>query len=252
MKKISLLLTTALLSATCAFGTPMLSEAAPAAPTVTEKELPAFLTQGTSFLTKSLSLKGGNYVPYQVSLDELPATEKIPDFAKALLTHMPLGQLQVKHDTLYATAVVCDWSYPVPKEGSSDVFYPLFAGGTTTTKTVHDMNLMLPWIEPLANSMVTSYISTYNKQKKTDIPENILSFSLRNTTPVSAFAENGYIIASRLIVTADGWTLPFYMKGYVWKKDNQYHLICALAADSEWDILSPVMDELAVTGQKGF
>ena len=245
MKKFTLLLTTAFLSASCALGTPMVSQATPEAPVVSEKELSAFLTQGNSFLTKSLSLKSGNYVPYQLSLDELPSTEKIPDSAKALLAHMPLGQLQVKHDTLYATAVVCDWSYPVPKEASSDIFSPLFAGGTTTTKNVHDLNLMLPWIEPLANSMVTSYISTYNKQKKTDIPENILSFSLRNTTPVSTFGKNGYSIASRLIVTADGWTLPFYMKGYVWKKDNQYHLICALAADSEWDTLSPVMDELA-------
>lgn len=246
MKKVTLLLTTALLSATCAFGSPVLAHAAtPTVSSAAEKELPAFMAQGTSFLTQSLSLANGSYIPYQVAPDALPASENIPESAKTLLARMPLGQLQVSHDNLYSTALVCDWAYPVPKDTASDMFYPFFAGGATTAKTIHDINLMLPWLEPLANTMASHYISACNRQKKTAIPETILSFSFRNMTPVSAFGKNGYTVASRLIVTADGWTLPFYAKGYVWKKDNRYHLIMALAADSAWNTISPAMDELA-------
>lgn len=250
MKKITLLLTTALLSATCAFAAPLPSQAAETAvPAVTEQTLPAFLKEGSAFLTKPITLKNGSYVPYQVSLDTLPPTEKLSDSMKSFLSHLPLGQLQVQHDTLYATALVCDWSYPIPKDTTSDMFYPLFAGGTMGTKNLHDLNLMIPWLEPLANSMVQSYISVYNKQKKTDIPENILSFSLRNTTPVSSFGKNGYTVSSRIITTADGWTLPYYVKAYVWKKGGNYHIIAAFSADSEWDTLAPVMDELAQSSQ---
>lgn len=255
MKKVTMLLSAALVSAALLGGVPTSAQAATTAvPLKAEQsvQLPYFLETGSPFLQKSITLKNGTYQPYTIPLPELPQEDTIPDNMKKLVEQMPIGQLQISHDNLYATATILHWSYPIPKDTSTDPFHSLFAGNKESSDALRAFNQLLYLAEPVGNGMIQSYISASNKKNKTSIPQDILSFTLRNTTQASSFGTHGYTFGSRFIVIADGWTLPFYAKAYVWKKDTRYYLLAASAADSEWDLLLPAMDELAMTGQKEF
>lgn len=242
MKKFTSLMAAALLSASLfTLSAPVTSYAASPAPTVSSATT---LPQGQGFLNKTLSLTSGTYVPYRLTADDMLKTETLPDELKPHLTNLPIGQLQLKQDTSYKTAFIYDWSYPIPSEKESDFFRPLFAGNSSKT-TIQTFNQLLPQADTTGNQILRQFVTAYNQKQGTQMPADIFSFSLRNTTPISSFGNDGYTLASRIIAKADGWTIPFYIKAYVWKKDGEYRLLAALAADSEWDSLLPLMDELA-------
>lgn len=253
MKKLTALILAALLS------TAVVSAIEPAAlttppststMTVSPNAPTSFLLKGSSFLDDSIALNGSTYVHYQPSLDQLPETKQLPNAAKALLTRLPMGQLQKPLNSSYVTAIIYDWSYPVPQDNSTDPLHNLFTGKKSADNALHEFNQLLTMAEPFGNAMIKQYVASYNQKNKSTMPENIFSFSLRNTTPAASFHKKGYTFGTRIITKADGWTLPFYMKSYVWKKGNTYYVLAALCADSEWDMLDNDMDALAEKAMK--
>ncbi len=217
-----------------------------------QEKMPSFITSGTSFLTKSITLEKSNYVPCTISADQLPAEEAatLTSDMKQFLAQLPMGQIQKQVDGHYATAMVFHWTYPVPKDASTDPFHDLFAGKKSANDALNGFNQLVTLAGPFGNAMVKSYVASMNEKNKTHMPEDIFSFSLRNTTPAASFNKKAYTFGTRLITEADGWTLPFYVKGYIWKKGNNYYLLGAFCADSEWDALSSDMDQLATYAMK--
>ena len=251
MKKLTALILAALLSTAAVSATNLTPSASvPAATTSSQKETPSFLTKGSAFLTEPITLSESTYVPYSPDASQLPEIEQMPEAMQQLLHKFPAGQLQKQQDGYYATAMVYHWSYPVPAKGESDPLRSLFSDKKSADASLASFNQMLALAEPFGNAMIKSYISSMNQKNKNPMPADIFSFSLRNTSPAAVFHKNGYTFSSRVITKADGWTLPFYMKSYVWKKGNTYYALAALCADSEWDMLSGDMDALAEKAMK--
>ncbi len=251
MKKLTALILAALLSTAAVSATNLTPSApVPVATTSRQKEMPSLFAKGSAFLTDPISLPESNYVPYSPDLSQLPETEKLPDTMQQLLHKFPMGQLQKQQDGFYATAMVYHWSYPVPAKGEADPLRNLFSDKKSSDASLSSFNQMLTLAEPFGNALIKSYISSMNQKNKNPVPENIFSFSLRNTTPAASFNKKGYTFGTRIITKADGWTLPFYLKSYVWKKGNTYYILAALCADSEWDMLDSDMDALAEKAMK--
>lgn len=251
MKKLTALILAALLSTAAVSATNLTPSATvPAATTSSQKEAPSFLSKGSAFLTDPISLPESTYVPYNPDASQLPEIEKLPETMQQILQKFPAGQLQKQQDGFYATAMVYNWSYPVPAKGESDPLRSLFSDKKSADTSLASFNQMLTLAEPIGNAMIKSYISSTNQKNKNPMPSDIFSFSLRNTSPAAVFHKTGYTFSSRIIAKADGWTLPFYMKSYVWKKGNSYYVLAALCADSEWDILAGDMDGLAEKAMK--
>ena len=248
MKKLTALLTAALLTVTVSYA----AEPTPTAPVASQnavvlpghKKQPAFLAQGHPFLDSTISLQDSQYVPYQLNADTIAHIDQIPDTMKQMMSHLPLGQIQKQTQGHTVTAMVYDWTYPVPKDKYEDPFYSLFAGKKESADTLKSVNQILAMADPWGNVMLRGMLESSNKNNKNPLPSDIVSFSLRNTTPAQALG-HGFTLGSRLIIKADGWTLPFYLKSYVWKKGNTYYVLAALCADSEWDMLDSDMDALA-------
>ena len=252
MKKFTAYTLVALLLALAVYWmAPAFSHMSPSSiPSVSKKTRASFLQKGSSFLHDPISLEATTFVPYEPSLDTLPETEKLPAFVKELMTRLPFGQLQKEMDGHDMTALVYNWSYPVPKDHTTDPFYDLFQEKKSSDKALQSLNQRLSAAEPVGNTVLKQYAISYNHNHKINSPEDIFSISIRNTTTASIFNGQGFTFSTHLMIKSDDQTLPFYVKSYIWKKGNQYRLLIAVTADSEWKLLSSDMDQLAIKGME--
>lgn len=170
------------------------------------------------------------YVPY-------PLGEKDKENPQA---KSPVGQLQVKRDGLLMTADVVNGSMPKDSDGGK-LLEGLFdrdkEGNPAAEGTFKVMlfNQMLEKAPAVVNQKLLDLVGEARKRTGEPIPFSIAHIEFRGVEALHLVKTDRmvYTTGARVFVYFDGWVIPLYVKGYVWKHEDTYRFVGVWSTDSQ-------------------
>lgn len=152
--------------------------------------------------------------------------------------YSPIGQLQVKKDGITMTADVVNFT--VPKRDGQQMLDGLFTvdkeGNPSAEGTLKILlfNQALGKAPAFLNERILEGIAMARKRMGEPIPYSIMHVDFRSVEPLHRM--NGdrtvYTTGSRILLYADGWIFPMYIKAYLYKEGDDYRTLGIFASDS--------------------
>ncbi len=170
---------------------------------------------------------------------------------------LPAGQLQVSQNGRDMTAEVIPFicrDEEIEKYVGG-IFTPNENGNVSEAclKTLEICNEKLAALPLAANMGAVKAIETLRQTTGKDIPYSTLYMDFRSMESLHLLRAPVRVATTgaRIFLYADGWVIPMYVKGYVWKMPGgEYRLMVALMADNEKDMLRTAADDLALAAAK--
>ncbi len=170
---------------------------------------------------------------------------------------LPAGQLQAEKDgcdmTAYVFPFICRDERIEQYVGG--IFTPNENGNVSEVclRTLEIFNEKLAALPLAANMGTVKAIETLRQTTGKDIPYSTLYMDFRSMESLHLLRAPVRVATTgaRIFLYADGWVIPMYVKGYVWKMPGgEYRLLFALMADNEKDILRAAADDLALAAAR--
>ena len=160
------------------------------------------------------------------------------------------GQLRIDKDGILQTADVIDLAGENPDLDA--VTEGMFGPGSTVTaegvQKIALFNTILGRAGAMLNEAILNGIADVRKQSGEPLPYSILHTELRSVEALHLMEGTGgglvYTTGARVLVYADGWVLPGYVRAYLWKVGTSWRAILLWANDSQKDAAQAAGDRL--------
>lgn len=184
------------------------------------------LAAAGAFLTEKTFAPTVKYVPYP-----------LPEGLEGALC--PLGQIQLRRDGRLLTADVVNFSLTDSETGGrlGGLFGAEEDAGPGDALLVFLFNQMLERAPEAINGKILETVSQLRKTTGEAIPYSIARVDFRSVEPLRRLSGRHavYTAGMRVLIYADGWVFPMYVRAYIDKKGEAYRVIGLFAGDSQKD-----------------